>query len=92
MDNFEIDLRMIYKEYGLKIKNPQYENKTWNIKKELMIWLNIFYRKHREKLKKIIKEDDIEKIILDGYERRGGLGISRGVYAESKKLLLPKQG
>ena len=69
MDNFEIDLRMIYKEYGLKIKNPQYENKTWNIKKELMIWLNIFYRKHREKLKKIIKEDDIEKIILDGYER-----------------------
>ena len=29
MDNFEIDLRMIYKEYGLKIKNPQYENKTW---------------------------------------------------------------
>jgi len=43
MDNFEIDLRMIYKEYGLKIKNPQYENKTWNIKKELMIWLNIFY-------------------------------------------------
>ena len=54
MDNFEIDLRMIYKEYGLKIKNPQYENKTWNIKKELMIWLNIFYSKHREKLIKII--------------------------------------
>ena len=36
MDNFEIDLRMIYKEYGLKIKNPQYKKRADDMVKNIL--------------------------------------------------------